>query len=188
VLTGYQAGPYAGEALASAIFGAANPSGKLPFTWPRSTGAIMIPYDRALPAEIGGTDVVNVKFEPEWHFGHGLSYTTFSYADLRIATPVIRPDGTLMVAVTVTNSGARAGTEIVHLYVRDLVASVNPPIRRLRAFDRVTLEPKASATLSFELPVAELRFVGRDNQLVLEPGEFDVQVGGLSARFEVAAP
>jgi beta-glucosidase len=187
VLTGYEAGPYAGEALAGVIFGDINPSGKLPFTWPRSTGSIMIAYDRARPADIGGTDVVNVAFKPEWEFGHGLSYTTFSYGNLRVAERAIRADGSLKLSVTVANTGARAGTEVVQLYVRDLVASVNPPIRRLRAFERVTLEPNASTTVSFDLPVRELSFVGRDNVLVLEPGEFDAQVGGLTSRFEVIA-
>jgi beta-glucosidase len=188
VVTGYEAGPYVGEALAGVIFGDVNPSGKLPFTWPRSTGSIMIAYDRARPADIGGTDVVNVAFTPEWEFGHGLSYTTFSYSDLRVANRAIRASDSLQLSVTVANTGARAGTEIVQLYVRDLVASVNPPIRRLRAFQRVTLEPTASTTVSFELPAKQLSFVGRNNALVLEPGEFDVQVGGLTARFEVVAP
>jgi beta-glucosidase len=188
VLTGYEAGPYAGEALASVIFGDVNPSGKLPFTWPRSTGSIMIAYDRARPAEIGGTDVVNIAFKPEWEFGHGLSYTTFAYSDLRVAERTIRSDGTLELSVTVANTGSRAGTEVVQLYVRDLVASVNPPIRRLRAFERVTLERNASTTVSFTLPATELSFVGRKNAPVLEPGEFDAMVGGLTARFELVSP
>jgi beta-glucosidase len=89
------------------------------------------------------------------------------------------------VSVTVTNTGSRAGKETVLLYVRDVVASVTPPVRRLRRFDKVTLEPGASRTVSFALPARELSFVGRDNRLVLEPGAFEAIVGTLSAPFEV---
>ena len=91
----------------------------------------------------------------------------------------------MRVSVTVTNTGRRAGKESVLLYVRDLVASVDPPMRRLRRFDKVSLQPGQSKTVSFALAARELSFVGRDNKLVLEPGAFDAIVGPLTARFEV---
>lgn len=187
IVTGYETGPYGGEALARVLFGEVNPSGKLPFTWPRTTGSTLIAYDRARPADIGGTDSTNRGYAPEFAFGHGLSYTTFGYSNLHVASAMIGPRDTVKVSVSVTNSGSRAGTEVVQLYVRDLVASVTPPTRRLRRFERVTLAPGASRTVSFSLPARELSFIGRDQKPVLEPGEFDAIVGDLTSRFEVVA-
>jgi beta-glucosidase len=187
VLTGYETGPHGGEAVAAVLFGDVNPSGKLPFSWPRYTGAILNPYDRARPADIGGTDSTNRGYNPEWPFGHGLSYTTFAYSNLRVATPRIGAGDSLRVSVTVTNTGTRAGKETVLLYVHDLVASVTPPVKRLRRFEKVTLEPGASRTVGFTVAARELSFVGRENRLVLEPGEFDAMVGPLTARFEVTS-
>jgi beta-glucosidase len=185
IVTGYETGPYGGEALAGVLFGDVNPSGKLPFSWPRFTGAILVPYDRARPADIGGTDTTNRGYDPEWPFGHGLSYTTFAYSNLRVATPTVGARDSVRISVTVTNSGRRAGKESVLLYVRDLVASVSPPVRRLRRFEKVSLEPGASRTLTFSLAARELGFVGRDDEPVLEPGTFEAIVGTLTAPFEV---
>jgi beta-glucosidase len=185
VVTGYETGPYGGEALAGVLFGDVNPSGKLPFSWPRSSGALLVPYDRAGPADAGGTESNNRGYDPEWPFGHGLSYTTFQYSNLRIATPTVGARDSVRVSVTVTNTGNRAGKEVVQLYVRDLVASVDPPVRRLRRFEKISLDPGATRTVSFSLAARELSFVGHDNKLVLEPGAFDAMVGGLTARFEV---
>jgi len=185
IVTGYETGPFGGEAMAAVLFGDANPSGRLPFSWPRYTGAILNAYDRARPADIGGTDSTNRGYNPEWAFGHGLSYTTFTYSDLKVATPRVAAGDSVRVSVTVTNTGKRAGKEPVLLYVRDLVASVDPPMRRLRRFEKVSLEPGQSKTVSFAVAARELSFVGRDNKLVLEPGAFDAIVGPLTARFEV---
>ena len=187
IVTGYETGPYGGEALARVVFGDVNPSGKLPFTWPRTTGSTLNPYDRARPADIGGTDSSNRGYAPEFAFGHGLSYTTFGYSALRVASPKVGPRDSVRVSVTVTNTGKREGTEVVQLYVRDLVASVTPPVRRLRRFARVTIAPGASRTVSFALAAHELSFIGRDNKPVLEPGEFDAIIGDLTSRFEVVA-
>ncbi|HKP16298.1 MAG TPA: glycoside hydrolase family 3 N-terminal domain-containing protein [Gemmatimonadaceae bacterium] len=185
IVTGYETGPYGGEAMAGVLFGDINPSGKLPFSWPRFTNAILIPYDRARGADIGGTDTTNRGYNPEWPFGHGLSYTTFAYSNLRVATPTVGPRDSVRVSVTVTNTGQRAGKESVLLYVRDVVASVTPPVRRLRRFEKISLEPGASRTVSFSLAARELSFVGRDDRLVLEPGAFEAIVGTLTAPFEV---
>jgi beta-glucosidase len=185
IVTGYETGPYGGEAVAAVLFGDVNPSGRLPFSWPRYTGAILNGYDRARPADIGGTDSTNRGYNPEWAFGHGLSYTTFAYSDLKVSTPRVAPGDSVRVSVTVRNTGQRAGKETVLLYVRDLVASVNPPMRRLRRFDKVSLQPGESKTVNFAVAARELSFVGRDNKLVLEPGAFDAIVGPLTSRFEV---
>jgi beta-glucosidase len=185
IVTGYETGPFGGEALAAVLFGDVNPSGRLPFSWPRYTGAILNAYDRARPADIGGTDSTNRGYNPEWAFGHGLSYTTFAYSDLKVTTPRVAAGDSVRFSVTVTNTGKRAGKEPVLLYVRDLVASVDPPMRRLRRFEKVSLQPGESKTVSFAVAARELSFVGRDNKLVLEPGAFDAIVGPLTARFEV---
>jgi beta-glucosidase len=127
------------------------------------------------------------KGDPLYPFGHGLSYTTFAYSNLRLASTALRPSDSLRVSVTVTNTGTRAGDETVLLYVRDEVASIDPPMKRLRRFERVSLEPGASKTVTFALAARELSFVGRDDKLVLEPGAFDAMVGPLTAQFQVTS-
>jgi beta-glucosidase len=185
ILTGYETGPYGGEAMAGVIYGEVNPSGRLPFSWPRSTGAMLIPYDRARPADIGGTDSSSTGYNPEWPFGYGLSYTTVRYDSVHLAEQILGAADTLTVSVTVTNSGPREGREPILLYVRELVASVTPPMRRLRAFGSVRLAAGQSRTVILRVPVHDLAFVGRDDRLVLEPGEFDVMVGPFTTRFRV---
>jgi beta-glucosidase len=183
VVTGYETGPFGGEAVAGVLFGDVNPSGKLPFTWPRTTGKI-VPYDHALSSEVTANDSVG-GYHPEWPFGYGLSYTTFTYGDLTLAQPQVRRADTIGVTVTVTNTGARAGTEVVQLYVRELYASIAPPVERLRAFERVTLKPGERRAVTFRVPVRDLAFIGRDDTPVVEPGAFDVMVGGLAGRLIV---
>ncbi|HWZ60974.1 MAG TPA: glycoside hydrolase family 3 N-terminal domain-containing protein [Gemmatimonadaceae bacterium] len=183
VVTAYQLGPFAGEALAGVLFGDVNPSGKLPFTWPRTTGKV-VPYDHALSSEVQANDSLGA-YRPEWPFGYGLSYTTFGYSDLTLARSQVGRSDTIGVTVTVVNTGKRLGTEVVQLYVRQLYASVAPPVKRLRAFERVTLAPGERRTVLFKVPVHDLAFVGRDDRWVVEPGAFDVIVGGLTDRLTV---
>ncbi|GAC1656798.1 MAG: glycoside hydrolase family 3 N-terminal domain-containing protein [Gemmatimonadaceae bacterium] len=187
IVTGYETGPYGGEAVARVLFGDVNPSGRLPFTWPRATGAILIPYDRARPADIGGTDTTMSAYTPEWPFGHGLSYTAFAYSDLNVATPTVRGGDSVRVAVTITNTGPRAGFEVVQLYVRERFASVNPPVRRLQAFNKVELAPGASRPVTFAIATEQLSFVGRDGRRTLEPGSFDIMIGRLQGQFALTA-
>jgi beta-glucosidase len=172
ILTAYESGPFGGDALASVIFGDVNPSGKLPFTWPRSTGSI----EHADRAEPGNS---NDAFHPEWEFGFGLSYTTFAYSDLRIDRVTVGSRDTVTVTVTVANTGKRAGREVVQLYSRDLYASIDPAVRRLRDFQSVTLAPGARKTVTFRLPIQRLAFVGLNDRFIVEPGDFELSVGGL---------
>jgi beta-glucosidase len=128
--------------------------------------------------------------EPLFPFGYGLSYTTFDYRDLQVETPVVSSDGDLIVSVVVENSGARAGAEVVQLYVRDLVASVTRPIKELKGFQRIMLEPGEARSVRFELPAQQLGFWGPDIRYVVEPGAFKLWVGpdstgGLEGDFEV---
>jgi len=183
IVTAYETGPFGGEALAGVLFGDVNPSGRLPFTWPRTTGGLLH-YDRAQSEEVSPGGATG-GYDPEWEFGHGLSYTTFAYSDLRLDRAAAGQRDTVTVSVTVANAGARAGKEAVQLYVRDLYASVAPPMRRLRDFQKISLGAGERRTVTFRLPVQRLAFVGLDNRPVVEPGDFDVMVGGLTQRLIV---
>ena len=183
VVLAYQPGTFAGEALADILFGDVNPSGKLPYSYPRWPGSITA-YDRNQSGEFTASDTVGT-YNPQWPFGFGLSYTTFAYSDLRVASPQVGMRDTVNVSVVVANTGARAGKEVVQLYVRDLYASVAPPLRRLRAFEKISLAAGERRTVVFRVPVSELAFVGLDNKLVVEPGDFDAIVANLTARFAV---
>jgi beta-glucosidase len=178
VVTAYETGPFGGEALAAVLFGGVNPSGRLPFSWPRYTGAVEH-YDRAEPSNASGG------YNPQWPFGHGLSYTRFAYSDLRLDAAIAGATDTVTVSVTVTNAGSRAGKEVVQLYTRDLYASLNPAVQRLRDFQKIALSPAERFTVTFRLPIQRLAFIGLENTPVVEPGDFDVMVGGLTQRLTV---
>jgi beta-glucosidase len=181
ILMAYNPSHEGGTAIADVLFGDVNPSGKLPFTYPRTPNGL-INYDHK-PFETENTAFGNMAFNPQFQFGDGLSYTTFTYTDLRLGKQTISMNEELPVSVTVTNSGSRAGKEAVLVYVSDLVASISPPGKRLRRFAKISLEPGKSRTLTFKLRAEDLSFIGADNKLVVEPGEFDVKIGNLTQRF-----
>jgi beta-glucosidase len=181
VLMAYNPGNEGGQAVADVLFGDFNPCGKLPFTYPRLPNALLT-YDRKA-FENEGFDGAGIK--PQFEFGDGLSYTTFSYKDLRLSSKTMAKTDQLSVSVTVTNSGQRAGKEVVQLYVSDLVASLSPAGKRLKRFAKVYLNPGQSKTLTFRLGSDDLSFIGSANRAVVEPGEFDVLVAGLRDRFEL---
>ena len=186
-----------GPALAAVLFGDVSASGKLPATFPRSVGQIPLHYNHKNTGRPTGPDKYTSKYidlpvTPLFPFGHGLSYTTFAYSDLRLSAPRIAPAGTLKVSVTVTNTGAREAAEVVQLYVHDEVASVTRPVRTLAGFRRVSLKPGEARTVDFQLTPKELGLYNRDMKFVVEPGKFRVfvggsSVGGLEAEFEVTA-
>jgi beta-glucosidase len=181
ILLAYNPGNEGGTAIADVLFGDVNPSGKLPFTYPRTPNGL-INYDHK-PFETENTAFGNLAFKPQFQFGDGMSYTTFVYSDLRLGKNTISANDELPVSVTITNSGQRAGKEAVLVFVSDLVASISPPNRRLRRFAKVNIEPGQSRTLTFKLRRDDLSFIGADNKPVVEPGEFDVNIGGLTQRF-----
>ncbi len=180
VLMAYNPGNEGGQAVADVLFGDFNPCGKLPFTYPRFPDGLMT-YDHK---EFENESFDNAGIRPQFEFGAGLSYTTFSYRDLRLNRKTIGASDQLSVNVTVTNSGRRAGKEVVQLYVSDLVASLSPAGRSLKRFAKVYLEPGQSRTLTFRLRQDDLSFIGADNKPVVEPGEFEVTIAGLKERFE----
>ena len=185
-----------GPALAAVLFGDVSPSGKLPVTFPRALGQIPLYYNHKNTGRPTGPDKYTSKYidlpvTPLFPFGHGLSYTTFSYSDLKFSAPRIAPTGTLRVSVTVTNTGSREGAEVVQLYVHDEVASVTRPVRALAGFRRVSLKPGEARTVELPLTTRELGLYNKDMKFVVEPGKFRVfvggsSVGGLEAEFEVA--
>jgi len=187
-----------GPALAAVLFGDVSPSGKLPATFPRNVGQIPLYYNHKNTGRPTGQDKYTSKYvdlpvTPLFPFGHGLTYTTFGYSDLRLGAPRITPTGTQRVSVTVTNTGTREGAEVVQLYVHDEVASVTRPVRQLAGFRRVSLKPGEARTVDFQLTSKELGLYNRDMKFVVEPGKFRVfvggsSVGGLEAEFEVSAP
>lgn len=184
ILMAYQPGMEGAEAIAEVLFGEHNPAGVLPFTYPRHPNALDT-YDHKFTQTLGPAFGGDPGFNPQFPFGHGLSYTTFAYGDLRVSNPTVRPRDSQTVTVTVTNTGDRAGQHSVLLFVRQHYASLTPAVRRLRGFEKVDLEPGASATVRFELTGEDLGFVGRDGAALLEPGHFDVMVGDQLATFEL---
>ncbi len=189
-------GSETGHALADVLFGDVSPSGKLPVTVPRAVGQVPIYYNhkntgRPAAAEKYTSKYVDLPVTPLYPFGHGLSYTTFSYSDLRLSAPRIGPAGSLTVSALVTNTGAREGTEVAQLYIRAEGASVTRPVRALAGFRRITLRPGEAQRVEFLLGTAQLGFYNEAMRFSVEPGRFRVFVGpssaeGIEGTFEVA--
>jgi beta-glucosidase len=179
-------GSEAGNAIADVVFGDYNPTGKLPASFPRHVGQMPLYYahkNTGRPGPEGGVtwshfnDVPNDALFP---FGFGLSYTTFTYSDVRLSTNELAMNGKLQASVTVTNSGQKAGAEIVQLYVRDRVGSVTRPVKELKGFQKVELQPGESCDVTFTLSPADLAFYTARGRWEAEPGSFDVYIGGNS--------
>jgi beta-glucosidase len=186
ILEAWLGGSQAGHAIADVLFGDYNPSGKLPVAFPRVVGQLPMTYARKSTGRPGPdpgvtwssyTDVPN---DPLYPFGFGLSYTTFAYSEPKLSAAEIGRDGSLQVTATVTNTGRRAGVEVVQLYVRDLVGSVTRPIKELKGFQKVELQPGESREVSFSLRPSDLAFYTAAGRWEAEPGAFKVYVGGSS--------
>jgi beta-glucosidase len=177
ILDGWYLGQETGTAVAEALFGDVNPGGKLPVTVARHVGQLPVFYNAKPSARRG---YVFDTTRPLFPFGYGLSYTTFAYANLRVAAARIRPTEKTTVSVDVTNTGKRAGDEVVQLYVHDAVSFATRPMKELRGFRRVTLQPGETRTVTFEVGPDQLAYHGADMKRVVEPGRFDIMVGGSS--------
>jgi beta-glucosidase len=164
-----------GQAITDVLMGDASPSGRLPITYPRHPHALRT-YDHKAFEDLDQGFGLKA-FQPQFEFGAGLSYTTFAYADLTVTGP--GADGSTDVSVGVRNTGARAGTEVVQLYLSDHYASLTPPVKRLKRFAKVTLAPGEAQTVRFRLTRGDFSFIGADHKPVVEPGAFSVLVGGL---------
>ncbi|MBI9035844.1 MAG: glycoside hydrolase family 3 C-terminal domain-containing protein [Bacteroidales bacterium] len=181
IIFAYYPGNEGGNAIAQTIYGTNNPSGRLPFSYPKYTGSILSAYDHKhtdfnIEGEIKG-------YNPLYEFGHGLTYTTFSYSDLKIDKESLLEFDDLNITVEITNTGNRKGSEVVQLYIRDLYASVTPSEKRLRGFTKIELKAGETQTVNFKIPRNDLGFIGLDNEWVVEKGEFEIQLNTLKQRF-----
>lgn len=212
MLYSFHPGTMGGPAIADILFGKVNPSGKTPVTFPRMSGQVPIYYAQhktgrpanptemlidEIPVEAGQTSVGCRSFyldagnSPLFPFGYGLSYTTFEYSNLSLASDKLTAQDTLSISFTLKNTGKYDGTEVVQLYVQDKVGSVTRPVKELKRFQRVTLKAGESTQVSLSLPVSELAFWGYDMNYTVEPGDFTLWVGtssteGLRKDFSVS--
>lgn len=174
IVMAYLPGDYGGDAIAQVLDGTFNPSGRLPFTWPRFASTHMT-YDHKYTEKIGtqfGTDA----FNPQFQFGDGLSYSGVTYSNLESGQTDYAMNDMMEFTVSVTNASDRAVTEVVHLFSQDSVATITPSVNRLRAFQRVILDPNETKEVRFELAVRELAFINRELDRVVEPGSFGIRV------------
>ena len=172
-------GNYGADALANILAGDANPSAKMPYTYPRHE-AELTTYDYRVSEEMDkmeGAYDYDAVISVQWPFGYGLSYTTFEYNNLRCNLDSFKVTDSLSFTVDVTNTGSRAGKEVVMLFSRDMVASLTPENRRLRAFTKIDLKPGETKTVTLTIPASDLAFVGADGKWILEEGDFRMQVG-----------
>lgn len=180
IVLAYEPGDYGGLALANIIYGKVNPSGKLPFTYPRHEASLLW-YDHKHTETLDQT-FGRKAFNPQWEFGYGLSYTTFQYSNLKISNDTLST-GNLQISVEVSNTGTSAGKEVVQLYIADRYASITPSVKRLRGFEKVEIKPGATHIVTFTISAKDLAFVGRDEQWMSEAGWFDIMLGSEKSSF-----
>ncbi|MEN9570104.1 MAG: beta-glucosidase BglX [Bacteroidota bacterium] len=189
ILNVWFGGSEAGFAIADVLFGDVNPSGKLSTTWPQNVGQVPIYYNhkntgRPLPAgqwfQKFRSNYLDVSNDPQYPFGYGLSYSHFTYGDIKLNSSTIKAGQSITASITVTNSSAINGSEVVQLYIRDMVGSITRPVKELKAFEKVALKAGETKTIQFNIAVSDLKFYNSDLKLVAEPGDFKVFIGGNS--------
>jgi len=195
ILNVWFGGSEAGNAIADVLFGDVNPSGKLTTTWPQNVGQIPLYYNhkstgRPLPEgkwfEKFRSNYLDVSNDPVYPFGYGLSYTSFSYGDVKLSTTNPKGAQTVVASVTVTNTGNRAGKEVVQLYVHDVVGANTRPVKELKGFIKMELQPGETKTASFNVTVDALKYYHFDNSYGWEPGEVEIMIGPNSRDVKVA--
>lgn len=188
-------GHEAGNALADVLFGNYNPSGKLTMSFPRNVGQIPVYYNHKTtgrPQQPGRKDkfrsnYLDVSNDPLFPFGYGLSYTSFAYSNIRLSDSVVMANKNIQATVTVTNTGDYDGEEVVQLYIRDEVASVTQPVKKLKAFQKISLKKGESRDVAFMITPEELKFFNSDLKWIVEPGDFKVYIGESSATTRAAS-
>ena len=195
ILNVWFGGSEAGPAIGDVLFGAVNPGGKLTMTFPKSVGQIPLYYahkNTGRPLKEGKwfekfrSNYLDVDNDALYPFGYGLSYTTFRFSDITLDRSSIEMDNELVASVTVTNTGDRAGSEVVQLYIRDLVGSITRPVKELKGFEKIYLQPNESRTVRFTIAPEMLKFYNADLKFVAEPGDFDVMIGPDSRNVKTA--
>ena len=182
IVQAYLPGDQGASAIVDILCGDINPSGKLPYTYPRYNGVIMH-YDHKQSELINANTWKNDFYNPQWDFGFGLSYTTFEYSNMQISSKTISAEKELLVSVDVTNTGKMKGKEVVQLYVRDHFASISPSLKKLKRFTKIELEPSEKRTIEFTIGIDDLKFYGKENKWIVEEGKFSLIINSLSKDF-----
>ena len=186
ILEAWFGGTMAGPAISDVLFGDADPSGRLTMTFPRNVGQIHIyynhkntgrPFDQNQKYTSKYLDVVSTPLYP---FGYGLNYTTFNYSDITLSAKTVKANGKITASVNITNTGTRSGKETVQLYIRDLAGSISRPVKELKGFQQITLQPGETKKVSFTISIDDLKFYNSDLKYVYEPGDFKIFIGGNS--------
>ena len=182
IILAYLPGDQGGTAIADIIAGKINPSGKLPFTYPKYNG-VKMHYDHKQSEVINANTWKNDFYDPQWDFGFGLSYTDFEYSNLRINKKTISNNDELSISVDITNKGQRKGKEVVQLYMRDHFATISPPLKKLRRFSKIDLSPQETKTVTFTINSEDLKFYGINNEWIVEDGKFSIMIDNLKQDF-----
>jgi beta-glucosidase len=177
ILLAFLPGMNGGQAVSNIIFGDANPSARLSVTYPKFPDALMH-YDYKPLEGLEGN-----QFDPQWSFGYGLSYTTFSYTNLKLDKNELKTGDKIVISVDVKNTGNIKGKDAVLLYLNDEYASVSRPVKQLKRFTKIELNPGETKTVEFTLDNYDYSFIGRENKRIVEPGKFKVFVGDLNSEF-----
>jgi beta-glucosidase len=195
ILNVWFGGSEAGAAIADVLFGDVNPSGKLTTTWPQNVGQVPLYYNhkntgRPLPEgqwfQKFRSNYLDVSNDPVYPFGYGLSYTTFSYGDVKLSTTAPKGSQKITASVTVTNTGNREGKEIVQLYIHDVVGLNTRPAKELKGFQKISLKPAESKMVSFDITVDNLKYYHADMSYNWEPGDFEIMIGPNSREVKTA--
>jgi beta-glucosidase len=186
ILNVWFGGSEAGYAIADVLFGDVNPSGKLTATFPQNVGQVPIYYQHkntGRPLSEGKwfekfrSNYLDVSNDPLYPFGYGLSYTSFSYSDVKLSSISLKGNQTLTATATITNTGNRDGKEVVQLYIRDIEGSVTRPVKELKGFQKIELKAGESKTVTFSITPNDLKFYNYDLKFDWEPGEFEIMIG-----------
>lgn len=182
ILQAYLPGDQGANAIVDVLVGNVNPSGKLPYTYPRYNGVIMH-YDHKQSELLNANTWEENYYNPQWDFGFGLSYTTFEYSNMKLSSKTINSDNEILISIDIKNTGNIIGKEVVQLYIRDHYATISPSLKKLKRFTKIELEPLEERTVSFSINNDDLKFYGKQNKWITEEGKFSVIVNNLSKDF-----